>query len=80
MPDYQDVFASALQLPIEERLRLIDDLAASVPGDRPPTLSSEWKEEVVRRSEEIDAGLVATESWTDIRERLFAKFGVRDAN
>ncbi len=76
MSDYQDIFTSASQLPIDERLRLIDELASSVPDDRPPHLSPEWLEEIRRRSDEIDAGTVKTESWSAIRERLFAKHGV----
>ena len=78
MPDYQDILASASQLPVDDRLRLIDELASSVPDDRPPSLSSEWIAEIRRRSDEIDAGAVATESWSVIRDRLFAKHGVRD--
>ena len=78
MPDYQNVLAEASQLPIDERLRLIDDLASSVPDDQPPSLSPEWLAEVRRRSDEIDEGSVVTESWSDIRDRLFAKHGVRD--
>lgn len=79
MPEYQDILTSASQLPIGDRLRLIDELASSVPDDHPPQLSPEWVTEINRRSEELDAGTVETESWTAIRERLFAKHGVSDA-
>lgn len=79
MSQYQDILSSASQLPIDDRLRLIDDLAASVPDDHPPHLSPEWLAEIDRRSNEIDAGTVVTESWSAIRERLFAKHGVHDA-
>ena len=79
MGQYQDILSNATQLPIVERLRLIDDLASSVPDDHPPRLSPEWLAEIDRRSNEIDAGNVQTESWAVIRERLFAKHGVRDA-
>lgn len=79
MPDYEDVLASASLLSIEDRLRLIDDLASSVPDDQPPNLSVQWLAEIQRRSAEIDAGDVKTEDWSAIRERLFAKHGVRDA-
>jgi len=80
MTEYQDILDHATQLPVDERLRLIDDLASSVPDDRPPSLSPEWLAEINRRSNEIDAGEVSTESWTEIRKRLFAKHGVRDAD
>jgi putative addiction module component (TIGR02574 family) len=80
MSDYQDILSMASQLPVDDRLRLIDDLASSVPDDRPPNLSPEWLAEIQRRSDEIDAGTVKTESWSVIRERLYAKHGVRDGN
>ncbi|MDC0935946.1 addiction module protein [Pirellulales bacterium] len=80
MPEYQDILANASQLPIDDRLRLIDELASSVPDDQPPHLSPEWLAEIARRSDEIDSGAVQTESWSVIRERLFAKHGVHDAS
>jgi len=79
MSEYQDILAHASQLPVNDRLRLIDDLASSVPDDHPPRLSPEWLAEIDRRSNELDDGTVETESWSVIRERLFAKHGVRDA-
>ncbi len=79
MSQYQDILANATQLPIKDRLRLIDDLASSVPDDHPPRLSPEWLAEIDRRSNEIDAGTVETESWSTIRARLFDKHGVHDA-
>lgn len=80
MTEYQDILAHASQLPVDDRLRLIDDLASTVPDDRPPTLSTEWLAEICRRSDEIDTGAVNTESWSEIRARLFAKHGVSDAD
>ena len=79
MTEYQDILAHATKLPVDDRLRLIDDLASSVPDDCPPKLSPEWLSEIDRRSREIDAGDVDTESWADIRQRLFSKHGVCDA-
>lgn len=79
MPDYQEIFAHASQLPIDDRLRLIDDLAASVPDDHPPRLSPMWLAEINRRSDELDSGTVETESWSSIRQRLFVAHGVEDA-
>jgi len=80
MLEYQDIFNNASQLSIDDRLRLIDDLASSVPDDHPPHLSPEWLAEINRRSNEIDDGSVVTESWSVIRDRLFAKHGIRDAS
>lgn len=80
MPDYQAVLADARELSVKDRLRLIDELASTVPDNSPPMLSAEWDREIQRRSEELDARSVATEEWTTIREREFAKLGIRHAD
>ena len=80
MSEFDSVLSAASQLPIGERLRLIDELAASVPDDQPPQLSDQWLTEIDRRSAQIDAGEVATESWSDVRARLSEKFGADGAN
>ncbi|MEO8499031.1 MAG: addiction module protein [Planctomycetota bacterium] len=80
MPEYESVFSAAAELSVADRLRLIDDLAASVPDDQPPTLSGEWLAEIERRSAELDAGIVTPEPWADIRTRLFREHGIGDAD
>jgi len=80
MSDYHAVLDAASQLPMADRRRLIDVLAASVPDDQPPTLSKAWLEEIEQRSNDIESGAVKTEAWTDIRHRLFDKHGVDGAN
>ena len=80
MTSYESIFLAASQLPINERLRLIDELASSVPDDRPPQLSDAWLREIDRRSQEIDTGATATENWADIRARLFSQHGVEGAD
>ncbi|MFO0871379.1 MAG: addiction module protein [Pirellulales bacterium] len=76
MSDYQTVRSAAAELPVADRLRLIDDLAASVPDDQPPSLSAEWLAEIERRSVEIDSGDVTTESWQEVRQRLLHRVGL----
>jgi putative addiction module component (TIGR02574 family) len=80
MTDYQSVLTAASQLPVADRLRLIDDLAASVPDDQPPTLSEDWLREIDRRSSEIESGAVQTEPWDVVRSRLFEKHGIDGAD
>jgi putative addiction module component (TIGR02574 family) len=80
MTDYQTILSAASQLPVSDRLQLIDDLAASVPEDHPPRLSEAWLHEIARRTEEVESGAVATESWEVIRARLFARHGVERAD
>ena len=79
MTDYQEILTHASQLSVVNRLRLIDELASTVPDNEPPHLSPEWLSEIHRRSDEIASGQVQAESWAAIRERLFAKHGVCDA-
>lgn len=80
MTDYQSVLSAAAQLSVADRLRLIDDLAATVPDDKPPTLSPEWLSEIERRSAEIEAGTVSTVPWAEVRERLHKKVGLDGGN
>jgi putative addiction module component (TIGR02574 family) len=80
MTTYESILTAASQLPVDQRLRLIDDLASLVPDDQPPQLSPEWLREIDRRSKEIDSGEVTCEDWAAIRARLFAKHGVKGAN
>ena len=78
--EYDAVFDAASQLPVDDRLRLIDELAASVPDDSPPSLSAEWIREIQRRSDEIDAGTVATEPWEVVRQEVMRKVGLDRAD
>ncbi len=80
MSDYQSVRSAAAELSLGDQLRLIDDLAASMPDDHPPTLSEEWLAELERRSAEIDSGLARTESWADVRQRLMHQTGLDDGD
>lgn len=76
MTQYELVLSAASQLSVDERLRLIDDLAASVPDDHPPSLSPEWLAEIERRSTEIDSGALAPVAWEKVREDLFRRTGL----
>jgi len=73
MPEYESVLSAASELSVADRLRLIDDLASSVPDDQPPALSPEWLAEIDRRSAELDSGAVHPQPWSEVRERLFRK-------
>ena len=50
----EKIEAEALQLSIEERVRLADRLLASVSAD--PSIEEAWVEEVERRLAEVEAG------------------------
>ena len=70
MPEYESVLSAAVQLSVSERLRLIDDLASSVPDDQPPELSADWLAEIERRVADLETGTVTAHSWEDVRQRL----------
>jgi putative addiction module component (TIGR02574 family) len=53
-PSLARIEAEALQLSVEERVRLADHLLASVAGDR--EVEEAWAEEVERRLAEVEAG------------------------
>ena len=66
MSEYESVLSAASQLPVADRLRLIDDLASSVPDDQPPALPPEWLDEIERRSAELDSGAVKPQPWPEV--------------
>ena len=80
MSEYDLVFSAAVQLPVFERLRLIDELASSVPEDQPPSLSAEWLTEIDKRADELATGRVKPDSWDDVKTRLQRIVGNRGAN
>ena len=75
MTQYESIFSAAAQLPVNERLRLIDELAATVPDDRPPSLSLEWVGEIERRWGEIESGKVTPVPWETVRDGLLGQIG-----
>ncbi len=76
MPDYSELFSAASQLPLEERVRLIDELTDTIPDLEPGALSPEWLEEIERRSDEIESGAVDTVPWETVRADLFRRVGL----
>ena len=77
MSDYTHILAAASQLPVDQRMQLIDDLTDTLP-EYPSGLSPEWIEEIERRSDEIDAGMVELVDWETVRKDLFRRVGLDD--
>lgn len=80
MTDYNSILAATSNLPVTDRLRLIDELAASVLDDQPPALSKQWLAEIERRSAEIDSDKVSTQPWSKVRQQLFSQVGLKRAD
>lgn len=71
----QDIEAEALQLPPEERGRLIDRLMQSLepePEDTPENIAKAWDEEIARRIDEMNAGLTESIPYEQVRAELRA--------
>jgi putative addiction module component (TIGR02574 family) len=66
MSDFQSLFADASQLPVGERVQLIDALWETLPVEAMPPLSEEWRAEIERRSDEFDAGSVQPIPWEQV--------------
>ena len=64
----QDVIASALALPAEQRLAVMDAIHVSLadcsidhgPIDPPADVAAAWKEEIAQRIAELDSGRLKT--------------------
>jgi putative addiction module component (TIGR02574 family) len=75
MPDLQGILADAAQLPLADRIQLIEALWDTVPDDSLPPLSNEWLSEIRRRSEEFDTGRAVTVPWEQVRADALRRAG-----
>ena len=80
MLDYQSVLRAANQLPIVEKVQLIEALWDTVPEESLPPLSDEWLAEIRRRSDEFDSGQVATVPWEAVRAEAMRRIGINAAD
>jgi putative addiction module component (TIGR02574 family) len=76
MPELATVFADASQLPVQDRLQLIQALEDTLPDDVNWPLSAAWLEEIDRRSAEYDSGQSQTIPWEQIRDAALRRAGV----
>jgi putative addiction module component (TIGR02574 family) len=76
MSTYQSLLADASQLPVPDRIELIEALWETVPAGSLPPLTDEWVEEVQRRSAEYDSGSAQTTPWEQIRADALRRAGI----
>ena len=76
MPTYEALLADATQLPVADRIQLIDAIWDTLPEDVLPPLSDEWTAEIRRRSAEYDSGCADTVSWEQIKTEALRRVGV----
>jgi putative addiction module component (TIGR02574 family) len=75
MSDYDTLLADASQLPIDQRIQLINALWSTVPDDTALPLSEEWLGEIQRRSDEYDAGMSQAVPWEQVRSHALRRVG-----
>jgi putative addiction module component (TIGR02574 family) len=80
MPTIESVLADAAQLPVTDRIQLIDAIWDTLPADSLPPLSQEWTAEIQRRSAEFDSGSAETVSWEEVRAEALRRIGVTMPN
>ena len=76
MLTYETLLADAAQLPVAERIQLIDAIWETLPDDSMPPLSDEWIAEIRRRSAEFDSGSVKTIPWEQVKAEALRRVGV----
>jgi putative addiction module component (TIGR02574 family) len=68
--DQKTLFEKALELPEDARVRLVEDLLASLPPDVEAGEDDEFLAELRRRSDEIDQGKAELIPWEQLRREL----------
>ncbi len=69
----EQLLEAALALPDDERLELVEALAASLqPEDRVP-FDESWHEVIQRRSAELRTGAVQPVPWSEVKTRAWEK-------
>ena len=67
------LLADAAQLPLADRLELIDALWDTFPDDALPPLSDKWMAEIRRRSAKLSAGTATTIPWEAVRSEALIR-------
>lgn len=78
MSHYQTLLSDAVQLPLADRIQLIEALWDTVPDESLPPLSSEWLAEIARRTAEFEAGQVTPVPWEEVRDAALARLSRQD--
>jgi len=64
------LLSTVLALPVRERARIAHELLLSLDDGADADAAETWVTELERRANEVRSGLVATEDWATVRERL----------
>lgn len=76
MTTYESLLADATRLPVMDRIKLIDEIWDTLPGDSLPPLSDEWVAEIQSRSAEYDSGSAETVTWKQVKAEALRRVGM----
>jgi putative addiction module component (TIGR02574 family) len=74
-PTTEQLLDTALALPDEERLELVEALLASFTSGEQPPFDESWREVVRRRSAELRSGQVTPIPWAEVKRQAREKAG-----
>lgn len=64
------VLEQALALPEADRRRVAEALLDSIPRESQQEIERAWRDEVLRRIEEVRRGEVEPEPWSEVKQRM----------
>jgi putative addiction module component (TIGR02574 family) len=70
------LYQEASRLPLAERAALAGLLVDTLEGAVDPEVEKAWREEVIRRIAELDAGEVTTIPWQQVRSKVRSIVGL----
>lgn len=80
MTHLEQLIAQATELPVADRIVLMDAIRDSLPEEEASQFDPEWLAEIQRRSAEYDAGKVKGIPWEEVLEDSLRRAGVKTPN
>lgn len=74
-PTMENLLNTALALPNEDRVELVEALIASLPPEDRPPFDESWREVIQRRSAELRSGQVTPVPWAEVKRQAREKAG-----
>ena len=74
-PTTQQLFDSALSLPVDDRVELVEALIASFRPDGQPPFDDSWRAVLERRSDDLKTGRVTPVPWAEVKRTAREKAG-----
>ena len=74
---FNEIFREAADLSEHDRATLAGLLIESLEGEPDPDVEAAWAAEIERRIAQVDAGIVKTTPWEEVRQRLLDRLNAR---